>query len=55
MGSSGQFAVVIDDDESVARAISRLLRAAGIAVDTFTTARYSWTRSCHSRLIGLRA
>ncbi|KWR72309.1 MULTISPECIES: response regulator transcription factor [Cupriavidus] len=37
MGSSGQFAVVIDDDESVARAISRLLRAAGIAVDTFTS------------------
>ncbi|GMG89995.1 hypothetical protein Cmtc_12150 [Cupriavidus sp. TKC] len=29
--------MVIDDDESVARAISRLLRAAGIAVDTFTS------------------
>ena len=37
MGSSGQFAVVVDDDESVARAISRLLRAAGITVDTFTS------------------
>ncbi|MBV8270648.1 MAG: response regulator [Cupriavidus sp.] len=37
MGSSGQFAVVVDDDESVARAISRLLRAAGITVETFTS------------------
>jgi len=37
MGSSGQFAVVVDDDESVARAISRLLRAAGITVDTYTS------------------
>jgi FixJ family two-component response regulator len=35
--SSGQFAVVVDDDESVARAITRLLRAAGITVDTFTS------------------
>ncbi|WP_425267443.1 response regulator transcription factor [Cupriavidus lacunae] len=29
--------VVVDDDKSVARAISRLLRAAGITVDTFTS------------------
>lgn len=37
MASSGQFAAVVDDDESVARAISRVLRAAGLKVDTFTT------------------
>lgn len=29
--------VVVDDDESVARATSRLLRAAGITVETFTS------------------
>lgn len=36
MGSIGQFVVVVDDDASVARAISRVLRAAGIPVETFT-------------------
>lgn len=37
MVSNGQFVVVVDDDASVARAVSRLLRAAGIAVETFTS------------------
>ncbi len=37
MGAIRQFVVVVDDDASVARAISRLLRAAGITVDTFTS------------------
>jgi FixJ family two-component response regulator len=31
------FVVVIDDDESVRRAIKRLLRSIGIAVDSFTS------------------
>ncbi|WP_404993291.1 response regulator transcription factor [Cupriavidus pauculus] len=35
MASTGRFVVVVDDDVSVARAISRLLRAAGMTVDTF--------------------
>lgn len=37
MGPIGRFAVVVDDDASVARAIARLLRSANITVDTFTT------------------
>ncbi|MGO4304960.1 MULTISPECIES: response regulator transcription factor [unclassified Cupriavidus] len=37
MGPSETFVAVVDDDESVARAIARLLRAAGIAVDTYTS------------------
>ncbi|PLQ00792.1 response regulator transcription factor [Cupriavidus pauculus] len=37
MGASGNFVVVVDDDASVARSTSRLLRAAGITVDTFTS------------------
>jgi FixJ family two-component response regulator len=37
MVSNDRFVAVIDDDVSVARAISRLLRAVGIAVDTFTS------------------
>lgn len=37
MGATGNFVVVVDDDASVARSTSRLLRAAGITVDTFTS------------------
>lgn len=37
MGVTGNFVVVVDDDASVARSTSRLLRAAGIAVETFTS------------------
>jgi FixJ family two-component response regulator len=37
MISNDRFVAVVDDDVSVARAISRLLRAVGIAVDTFTS------------------
>ncbi len=37
MGAGNQFVVVVDDDASVARSTSRLLRAVGITVDTFTS------------------
>lgn len=37
MASIDQFVAVVDDDLSVARAISRVLHAAGIVVDTFTS------------------
>lgn len=37
MGATGKFVVVVDDDASVARSTTRLLRAAGITVDTFTS------------------
>jgi FixJ family two-component response regulator len=37
MGAGGNFVVVVDDDASVARSTSRLLRAAGITVDTFNS------------------
>jgi FixJ family two-component response regulator len=37
MGATGKFVAVVDDDASVARSTSRLLRAAGITVDTFTS------------------
>lgn len=35
MGNVKQFVVVVDDDESVGRAIKRLLRSVGIGADTF--------------------
>jgi FixJ family two-component response regulator len=37
MGTGKPFVVVVDDDASVGRAIKRLLRAVGIAADTFTS------------------
>lgn len=37
MGAIGQFVAVVDDDASVARSTARLLRAAGIAVDSYTS------------------
>ena len=37
MAPIGRFVAVVDDDASVARAISRLLRAAGMTVQTFTS------------------
>ncbi|KVT50536.1 response regulator transcription factor [Burkholderia ubonensis] len=35
MGNVKQFVAVVDDDESVGRAIKRLLRSVGIRADTF--------------------
>lgn len=35
MGNVKQFVAVVDDDESVGRAIKRLLRSVGIGADTF--------------------
>jgi len=35
MGPAECLVVVVDDDESVARAVTRLMRAAGFAVDTY--------------------
>ena len=37
MGKLQPFVVVVDDDESVSRAIKRLLRSIGIAADTFAS------------------
>ncbi|RDJ98011.1 response regulator transcription factor [Paraburkholderia lacunae] len=37
MGKLKPFVVVVDDDESVSRAIKRLLRSIGIAADTFAS------------------
>ena len=37
MGKLKPFVVVVDDDESVSRAIKRLLRAIGIATETFAS------------------
>ncbi|MFM0220480.1 response regulator transcription factor [Paraburkholderia dipogonis] len=37
MGKLKSFVVVVDDDESVCRAIKRLLRSVGIAAETFTS------------------
>ncbi|MGU7768592.1 response regulator transcription factor [Burkholderia sp. MR1-5-21] len=36
MGNVKPFVAVVDDDESVGRAIKRLLRSVGIGADTFT-------------------
>jgi FixJ family two-component response regulator len=55
MASTGRFVVVVDDDVSVARAISRLLRAAGMTVDTFTTAPTALPGSPRSPAICPRA
>ncbi|MFM0008509.1 response regulator [Paraburkholderia dipogonis] len=37
MGKLKSFVVVVDDDESVCRAIKRLLRSVGIAAETFAS------------------
>ncbi|MFL9904518.1 response regulator [Paraburkholderia fungorum] len=37
MGKLKPFVVVVDDDESVRRAIKRLLRSIGVAADTFAS------------------
>jgi FixJ family two-component response regulator len=37
MGTPKPFVVVVDDDESVSRAIKRLLRSIGIAAETFAS------------------
>lgn len=37
MGNAKPFVAVVDDDESVGRAVKRLLRAVGIGADTFTS------------------
>jgi len=37
MGNLRPFVAVVDDDESVGRAIKRLLRSAGIGADTFSS------------------
>lgn len=37
MGPTETFVVIVDDDDAVARAIARLLRAAGVAVDTYAS------------------
>ncbi|WP_431824309.1 response regulator transcription factor [Burkholderia sp. F1] len=37
MGNVKPFVAVVDDDESVGRAIKRLLRSVGIGADTFTS------------------
>ncbi|CAB3799237.1 response regulator transcription factor [Pararobbsia alpina] len=37
MGKPKRFVVVVDDDESVSRAIKRLLRSIGIAAETFAS------------------
>jgi FixJ family two-component response regulator len=36
MGNAKPFVAVVDDDESVGRAVKRLLRSAGIGSDTFS-------------------
>ena len=37
MSQAKPFVAVVDDDESVSRAIKRLLRSTGLAADTFKT------------------
>ncbi|OUL95249.1 response regulator, partial [Paraburkholderia hospita] len=37
MGNLKPFVVIVDDDESVCRAIKRLLRSVGIAAETFAS------------------
>lgn len=37
MGNAAPFVVVVDDDESVNRAIKRLLRSIGVAADSFAS------------------
>ncbi|CAG2154767.1 Response regulator protein TmoT [compost metagenome] len=37
MGPTESFVVIVDDDDAVARAIARLLRAAGVVVDTYAS------------------
>ncbi len=37
MGPTESFVVVVDDDDAVARASARLLRAAGVVVDTYAS------------------
>lgn len=39
MGSATTFVVIVDDDDAVARAVARLLRAAGVRVDTYANGR----------------
>lgn len=37
MAPTETFVVIVDDDDAVARGIGRLLRAAGVAVDTYSS------------------
>lgn len=37
MGPAETFVAIVDDDDAVARAIARLLRVAGVAVDTYAS------------------
>jgi two-component system, LuxR family, response regulator FixJ len=50
MSRKGQTVFVIDDDESVRRAVGRLIRSAGLNVETFATAEDFMRSACPAAL-----